>query len=558
MAIETTTPAARFPVEWRLPDDSGDTYFHDPMHFPHPMSPLAESTMGVAFDHGYTVAAKENGLPLRYAKVVHLNHYRFECLSFITPKNEAEAREVGQTLEAHMKPRMVRLLERWHTEHLPALLAHHDRLKSMNPQSRSGEEIVDLIDEADAIHADLWTIHFRIAHPMLMAMQLFNEFCTEIFGEGDADSHAMLMGANSKSVLAGIALSDLAASARSFGLERTILDETGDTLMATLETTENGRSFLESLDAFLEDYGYRQDLYEYNVPTWREDPSIALSAVRNYLRSGHDARAAQMETALKADQAVTRARERLVVYPRAVREQFEAMLRTARHGAFMQEEHNFYIDQQGTALLRLFYLRIGAHLRDRGIIASADDVFMLMVDEIRDLVMLQDTVKARKTARELVAQCRAELEIAATLNPPPFVGSPPADSSPMDNPLARAAQSFFGGPPKRSDDPRQLHGHPGSRGIATGIARVARTLDDASHLRPGEILVATTTMPAWTPLFGVAAAVITETGGVLSHCAIVAREYGLPAVVGAYGAMQRITTGQEITVDGTTGLVTLE
>jgi rifampicin phosphotransferase len=76
-------------------------------------------------------------------------------------------------------------------------------------------------------------------------------------------------------------------------------------------------------------------------------------------------------------------------------------------------------------------------------------------------------------------------------------------------------------------------------------------------LQPGEILVAVTTMPPWTPLFGIAAAVVTETGGPLSHCAIVAREYGIPAVVGAHGATSRIATGQTISVDGGTGVVTL-
>ena len=115
---------------------------------------------------------------------------------------------------------------------------------------------------------------------------------------------------------------------------------------------------------------------------------------------------------------------------------------------------------------------------------------------------------------------------------------------------------FFGGPRQRSDTPGQLKGTPGSRGVTTGVARVARTLDEARALEPGEILVAVTTMPPWTPLFGIASAVVTETGGPLSHCAIVAREYGIPAVVGAAGATQVIQTGQEITVDGSGGLVT--
>jgi pyruvate,water dikinase len=90
------------------------------------------------------------------------------------------------------------------------------------------------------------------------------------------------------------------------------------------------------------------------------------------------------------------------------------------------------------------------------------------------------------------------------------------------------------------------------------VARVSRTLEEATAILPGEILVAITTMPPWTPLFGIAAAVVTETGGPLSHCAIVAREYGIPAVVGAHGATRVIATRHRITVDGGAGIVTLE
>jgi pyruvate,water dikinase len=118
--------------------------------------------------------------------------------------------------------------------------------------------------------------------------------------------------------------------------------------------------------------------------------------------------------------------------------------------------------------------------------------------------------------------------------------------------------AFFGGPPQAAERPGQLKGHPGSRGVASGLARVARTLEDASAMQPGEVLVAITTMPAWTPLFGIAAAVVTETGGQLSHCAVVAREYGIPAVVGARGATRVIQTGQRVSVDGSAGIVIID
>lgn len=110
----------------------------------------------------------------------------------------------------------------------------------------------------------------------------------------------------------------------------------------------------------------------------------------------------------------------------------------------------------------------------------------------------------------------------------------------------------------RSLDPAALAGTPGSPGTATGTVRVVRGPDDFAKVRPGDILVCPFTDPAWTPLLGIAAAVVTETGGALSHAAIVAREHRIPAVLGALRAMQRLADGQRVTVDGSAGTVTAQ
>jgi len=102
-----------------------------------------------------------------------------------------------------------------------------------------------------------------------------------------------------------------------------------------------------------------------------------------------------------------------------------------------------------------------------------------------------------------------------------------------------------------------LQGNPGSPGKVQGVARIIRTLQEADKVQQGEILVTETTAPPWTPLFATVAAVVTETGGILCHSAVVAREYGIPAVVGADGAMVRIEEGQRIEVDGEAGTVKL-
>jgi pyruvate,water dikinase len=124
--------------------------------------------------------------------------------------------------------------------------------------------------------------------------------------------------------------------------------------------------------------------------------------------------------------------------------------------------------------------------------------------------------------------------------------------------LSVQAERFFGATLEESEDKGLIRGISGSPGVTSGVARLVLTLDEVDRLNPGEILVTYATAPPWTPLFGVVGGVVTDVGGRLSHCAIVAREYGIPAVVGTRVATARIHAGMRITVDGTRGIVRLE
>ena len=110
---------------------------------------------------------------------------------------------------------------------------------------------------------------------------------------------------------------------------------------------------------------------------------------------------------------------------------------------------------------------------------------------------------------------------------------------------------------ERRENATVLRGLPASRGKAVGPARVVRSPDEFHKVRPGDVLVCTATSPTWTPVFGTVSALVTDSGGVLSHASIVAREYGLPAVVGVNHGTSTIRDGQVVTVDGTGGLVLL-
>lgn len=554
-ATESPATAPVFPEPWELPFDDGEPFLFDPMHSPFVVTPLTADVMSLASGAGLTQAAREMDVPLTGYDARERNYFHFTRFTPVVPASEEDAQRMGEAAEASGRRELARMVERWQAEHAPRLRELTTQLQQIPPADATNAALLVALDEAVAISSEAWTIHFRVALPMLLSMQTFDEFYADLFGGTEADGHALIVGMESESVKAGFGISDLAALAREQGLAEVIIATPPAALLPALGELAAGQVFLTALDAYLDAYGLRQDLFDYSVPTWQEDPSPALATVRAYLLSGRDARAEHAAMAASAEAAQAAAREHLAVYPEAVRGQFEALLQLARYGAFLQEEHNFYIDQRITALTRLLALRIGERLVQEGTLLAPGDIFLLYLHEVRAILAgVPDGPPASTQA--LTARRRAEMAQAATLTPPPFIGRPPAGPPPMSNPMERGMLRFFGGPPQPSTTPGQLKGTPGSRGTVTGVARVARTLEEAQDLAPGEILVAVTTMPPWTPLFGIASAVVTETGGPLSHCAIVAREYGIPAVVGAAGATQAIQTGQEITVDGGGGLVT--
>lgn len=544
--------SATFPEDWRAPFDAGEAYFFDPMHNPYPLTPLTTSVINDASAAGFTTAMAGLNLPIRDMQSRVRNYYAFMRISPAIPANEAEAAQMAADAEAVMQRAVGGMMAIWQGEQLPRIQAINAQIAAMDVAAASSADLLTMLDTLEGLVQEMWTIHFRVAAPMLLSMQLFDELYADLFGGSEADAHALVVGTEMASVRAGLGIAELATSARKLGLDEVLRATPPGDVVDTLRKSEAGQTFLTELRTYLNAFGLRQDLFELATPTWQEDPSFALAAVRNTLISGRDAHAEYAALQASAETALAEATAKLAHYPEAVRQQFAAMLTFARHGAFLQEEHNFYIDQQSTALVRLFFLKVAARLAQQGFLTAPADIFFLTLDEIRALLR-GDALPAAL----LVGQRKQEMETARGLTPPPFIGPPPPGPPPSHSPIDRAMGRFFGGPPQPAQTPGQVRGVAGSRGVATGPARVARTLAEAQALLPGEILVAVTTMPPWTPLFGVAAAVVTETGGPLSHCAIVAREYGIPAVVGAYGATSAIATGQEITVDGGSGVVTL-
>lgn len=340
-----------------------------------------------------------------------------------------------------------------------------------------------------------------------------------------------------------IRLWDLAQIAKSEVELKALFQEVEDAaLVEALGQSRHGRRFLRALAEFLKEYGHREIRLDIIFPTWREDPTPVLGFIRSYLE-------------VEEDQSPYKHQERLVAERQEATEEVLARIEEKITGRILvaplfrwllkqTQIHTRERDTMHFELTRLFppfrrlLLELGRRWTARGDLDTEDGIFYLQVEELYELVegpkQMQDTVVKRQEAYK-----------ASQKRPWPDIVSEEGEFF-----LARDGQV------ENTGD--CLHGISGSPGLATGVARVIRGPEEFGRLNKGDILVAPLTNPVWTPLFAIASGVVTEVGGILSHGAIVAREFGIPAVMSVRGVTHLVSEGALITVDGNQGMVKLK
>jgi pyruvate,water dikinase len=399
----------------------------------------------------------------------------------------------------------------------------------------------------------LWQLHFRIVLPVYMAMSQFDELYRDLFGREKAfDAFKLLQGFENKTIEADQALAALARKVRTdTELQAVLQRHEPAAVMQALAATTQGRTFQNDVREYLQQWGQRGDKWGLSYRSWIEDPTPVFKILKDYIAApdaGFDVDHAQLGA--ERDRAVSAANERLKGYPAPVREEFAFLLKAAQTGSLLSEDHGYWIDFTSRYRARCVCMEAGRRLANAGTLADAQDVFYLTIDELLDIDGL---MQQPALGRALVNERKAEMERCRRLNAPPVLGTD--YGPPPDSPMNRFMAKFFGGPPPVSDVPNVLKGNAGAPGKVTGTARVIRSLDDAGRLQHGDILVTDTTAPPWTPLFATAGGIVTDTGGILSHCAVVAREYRIPAVVGTGRATAVIQDGALIEVDGDAGTI---
>ena len=394
--------------------------------------------------------------------------------------------------------------------------------------------------------------------PMVtLSEMLFSEFYNRLVRRaGDPPAQTFLLGFDSLPIQAEKSLYDLAVWCREHpGLVEVLIntpsDRSSDLLAADTPAAdvEEGlwREWQYRFQAHLDRHGHMLYNLDFVNPVPADEPAPLFDTMKFYIRGeGVDPHARQRQAAKRREEATEAVNSRLDGLRLRT---FQRLLRWAQSVA-PERENALTSVGLGWPLLRQMLLELGRRLVIAGAIPRADDVFWLEKSEVEETAALLDGGSTRIDSLAAVVEARKMTWRGQKRASPPM-------SLPQIGLLKCIDMGRFMVARADEQHGNVVRGIAASAGRVTATARVLEGPEDFGQVRPGEVLVARITTPAWTPLFAMASAVVTDIGGPLSHGSIVAREYGIPAVMGTGNGTQRITNGQSVTVDGDAGTVSL-
>jgi pyruvate,water dikinase len=592
MAIETPPgcegweeiypPYALF-SEHRREEDEGRLWFWNSMHFPEPMSAFD----AVAIDSPYQALAGWQNRVFAIPPAMGIEWRVVNGYIYITPNAVTDPDKIAEragyfekragyyyenwdALYARWRAKMEALIAEIGALRVPSLDEYEpDHIAFEDTHNMSYVDLMGAYKRTLAMQDEMWQNHFEFLLLGYGAYLTFSDFLKTALPE-IPDQHIAQMVAGIDVLLfrPDAELQRLAKLARSTGVDDEFAEgRTPDEVVAALSQTDAGRRWVEELEAIKDPWfnvSFGDGFYHYHR-TWFDDPALPFSAIRGHIGALAEGREIERPTArLEAE------RERLAIEYRGLLDAdaqatFDQLLGLSRTVFPYVEEHKFFCEYwfQGRFFNKI--REFGAVLARGGFLEDGEDVFQLKryeVAEALDELTLTWAHGGKPFGPHhrppIVKRRRELLQKLAEWRPPPAIGTMP--EVPINDPIS---VMLWGITPERlrswagaSDHAAELIGAAASPGVAEGPARVVATVEEIVAVRPGEVLVATVTSPAWAPVFSKITAAVTDIGGIMSHAAIVCREYGIPAVVGTGRATADIKTGDMVRVDGKAGTVT--
>jgi phosphohistidine swiveling domain-containing protein len=551
-------PEAPLSIEWKLPDPKGQymrTSIIDLM--PDPLTPLFATLGLAALNAGIKRLtcwiARTDTSVFPDQVLVTINGYAYMIgrftpgewwwmLTKVLPGFVPMLRDGLHHWRDEVRPAYIESVRRWEEKLLASL--------SLAELWRGSREIMD--SAADHLGAMM----AGTLGPSAGSEALFTSIYDRLVKRaGDPPAMTFLMGYDTFPIQSEKALYDLAEWCRQRpGLVAYLSGTPGAHILASLDDGQTPpgvdadawREWIGLFRAYLEKYGHSIYDLDFGRLLPRDDPAPMLETVKMYLRDeGANPHDRQQAAAGRREQAVQATLGRLKGVRRWI---FCKSLNWAQRQAQVREDSIASVGL-GYPVLRDLLVEMGRRFAAAGAIAQPDDIFWLSQAQVEAVMAALERGGTHDSLDELVRQRRATWQAEKRLTPPPML--PPSKKYlGLDSDIWLAAST-------EDQAGKTIKGVAVSAGRATGKARVLYGPEDFDQMQPGEVLVAKITTPAWTPLFAMAAAIVTDVGGPLSHGSIVAREYGIPAVLGTGVATRRIRSGQLVAVDGSAGTVTL-
>ena len=568
------------------PQDDAKFWFYNATHFPEPLPAFD----GISSEVAYSAIGANTARIFVFPATLGIEHRIVNGRVYLAANPVTDPEEVGRRLEIFQR-RAGYYYEHWdrlYGEWKQRMQAAIDELESIDVPELGDVDDEEVVTTARGyasnhlvrerfhrcvdLYSIVWNHHIEFVMLAFGAYVVFSEFLTKAFPEIPEQSIArMVAGIDVIMYRPDEELKRLARLAVSLGVDdlltdgaepRTVFEglalrgEAGATWLAEWERSSVPWFHVSTGDG----------LYHHHR-SWRDDPRVPLAGLSRYVsqvRAGDDLR--RPTERLKEEREEVARRYRALLDADEERAAFDQMLGLCRTTFPYIEEHKFYCEHWFTTQFFAKMREFGQLLTRFGVLDEAEDVFQLQhyeIDQQLANVMLAwsagsspvgtDEVKA------IVADRKAMLAVLATWSPPPALGPEPEV---LNDPAVKllwgiTAKTIRTWAEAADPSSARIQGFAASPGVVEGVARVLASVNEIDQILSGEILVCPVTSPSWGPVFGKIKAAVSDSGGMMSHAAIVAREYGMPAVVGTGTATRRIKTGDRLRVDGDQGVVVI-
>ncbi|AOZ89179.1 phosphotransferase [Bacillus xiamenensis] len=526
------------------PEELQDFWISMDDHMPGPTSPLFSSLIIPALKSGMKKSGEKYQVPDLNIKDIKL--YRGHLYS--SPSMPEAGTDTEPVFDESLFELFPRLSERMYHILEQNLFPLYEKLDRQINQPLTTDEAIIGLKELKDIYLKAYDDHFDIVIPQVILSAMIEDMLVTYTGDQTQVVllHEMMIGVMNKSLETDQKLSYLAKEVLQDEelLQAFTNHATNPERLYALNHTDKGKNFISKIEEFLQIYGWRSvKSHDFTDETWVENPDFVLDIIRNNIQYQSDFDDEFAQAVLKRRETYEHFMSQ--VKDEAFKTKFEKLYHFALQAANIRDDHHFYIDAMLDAKARLYLLKIGELLVQKGAIPHQEDLWYLYDDEVHKALTTSITYDS------VIQQRKIEMKENEAIQPPAYTGSPSeAELQQVERMLGSLREN-------ENNTNDVIHGIGASSGIVSGRVKVITCADEFSQFQKDDILVCKTTTPLWTSLFRDAKAVITDSGGILSHSAIIAREYMMPAVLGTRIATEKLKSGDLVTVDGANGRIQL-